>query len=223
MKLIFLKRILVVPKTKSFKISMNSYINMSTESAFHIFTNVEFTGVFDTMINNDFTSQCKYHLFIKYGDKVYMEVKDVGEIVISFAELQLNNYWKYYYDLSLMLTNNKHLVVQNLQYSSDYNDNQLYDEARFWSIDTASIENNIHDNRLVIISYDNNCYYNINPYDLEYMEYSSFDYLNNFREICMTIYENENIWSNYYNLAIEYKANLMEKNIEELSIGLEKL
>jgi hypothetical protein len=196
---------------------------MSTESAFHIFTNVEFTGVFDTMINNDFTSQCKYHLFIKYGDKVYMEVKDVGEIVISFAELQLNNYWKYYYDLSLMLTNNKHLVVQNLQYSSDYNDNQLYDEARFWSIDTASIENNIHDNRLMIISYDNNCYYNINPYDLEYMEYSSFDYLNNFREICMTIYENENIWSNYYNLAIEYKANLMEKNIEELSIGLEKL
>jgi hypothetical protein len=39
----------------------------------------------------------------------------------------------------------------------------------------------------------------------------------------MTIYENENIWSNYYNLAIEYKANLMEKNIEELSIGLEKI
>jgi hypothetical protein len=152
-----------------------------------------------------------------------MEVKDVGEIVISFAELQQNNYWKYYYDLSLMLTNNKYLVVQDLQYSSDYNDNQLYDEARFWSINTASIENNIHDNRLMIISYDNNCYYNINPYDLEYMEYSSFEYLNNFREICMTIYENENIWSNYYNLAIEYKANLMEKNIEELSIGLEKL
>ena len=42
---------------------------------------------------NDFTSQSKYHLFIKYGDKVYMEVKDVGEIVISFAELQNNNYW----------------------------------------------------------------------------------------------------------------------------------
>lgn len=202
---------------------MNSNINMSTKSAFHTFANVEFTGVFDTMINNDFTSQCKYHLFIKYGEKVYMEVKDVGEIVISFAELQQNNYWKYYYDLSLMLTNNKHLVVQDLQYSSDYNDNQLYDEARFWSIDTASIENNIHDNRLMIISYDNNCYYNINPYDLEYMEYSSFEYLNNFREICMTIYENENIWSNYYNLAIEYKANLMEKNIEELSIGLEKI
>ena len=196
---------------------------MSTKSAFHTFANVEFTGVFDIIVNNDFTSQCKYHLFIKYGEKVYMEVKDVGEIVISFAELQKNNYWKYYYDLSLMLTNNKYLVVQDLQYSSDYNDNQLYDEARFWSINTASIENNIHDNRLMIISYDNNCYYNINPYDLEYMEYSSFEYLNNFREICMTIYENENIWSNYYNLALEYKANLMEKNIEELSIGLEKL
>jgi hypothetical protein len=202
---------------------MNTTIKASTKSAFHTIANVEFTGVFDTMVNNDFTSQCKYHLFIKYGEKVYMEVKDVGEIVISFAELQQNNYWKYYYDLSLLLTNDKHLVIQDLKYSSEYNDNQLYEEARFWSIDTASIENNIHINMLMVVNYDNNCYYKINPYDLEYMEYSSQEYLNNFRAIYMARYEGENMWANYYNLAIEYRANLMEKKVEELSIGFENL
>jgi len=202
---------------------MNSTIKASTKSAFHTIANVEFTGVFDTMVNNDFTSQCKYHLFIKYGDKVYMEVKDIGEIVISFAELQQNNHWKYYYDLSLLLTNDKHLVIQDLQYSSEYNDNQLYEEARFWSIDTASIENNIHINMLMVVNYDNNCYYKINPYDLECMEYSSQEYLNNFRAIYMARCEGENMWANYYNLAIEYRANFMERKVEELSIGFENL
>jgi hypothetical protein len=202
---------------------MNTTINASTKSAFHTIANVEFTGVFDTMVNNDFTSQCKYHLFIKYGDKVYMEVKDIGEIVVSFAELQQNNHWKYYYDLSLLLTNDKHLVIQDLQYSSEYNDIQLYEEARFWSIDTASIENNIHINMLMVVNYDNNCYYKINPYDLECMEYSSQEYLNNFRAIYMARYEDENMWANYYNLAIEYRANFMERKVEELSIGFENL
>lgn len=202
---------------------MNSTITASNKSAFHTITNMEFTGVFDTMVNNDFTSLCKYHLFIRYGDKVYIEVKDVGEIVISFAELQHNKYLKYYYDLSLLLTNDKHLVIQDLQYSSDYNDNQLYDEARFWSIDTASIENNIHINMLMVVNYDNNCYYKINPYDLEYMEYSSQEYLNNFMTIYMTRYEGEKMWVNYYNLAIEYKANIMEKKVEELSVVFENL
>lgn len=195
----------------------------SAKSAFHTITNMEFTGVFDTIVNNDFTSLCKYHLFIRYGDKVYMEVKDIGEIVISFAELQQNNYWKYYYDISLLLTNDKHLVIQDLKYSSEYNDNQLYDEERFWSIDTATIENNIHMNMLMVVNYDNNCYYKINPYDLEYIEYSSQEYLNNFRAIYISKYECKNMWANYYNLAIEYRANLMEKKVEELSVVFENL
>ena len=202
---------------------MNSTITASNKSAFHTITNMEFTGVFDTMVNNDFTSLCKYHLFIRYGDKVYIEVKDVGEIVISFTELQNNKYLKYYYDLSLLLTNDKHLVIQDLQYSSDYNDNQLYDEARFWSIDTASIENNIHINMLMVVNYDNNCYYKINPYDLEYMEYTLPEDLHYFMTIYMTRFEGENMWVNYYNLAIEYKANIMEKKVEELSVVFENL
>jgi hypothetical protein len=207
---------------------MNSTIKSSTKSAYHTFANVEFTGVFDRIVNNDLTYLCYYHLFIKYGDKIYIEVKDVGEIVISFAELQQNMYLKYYYDLSLLLTNGKNIVSQDLKYSSEYNDYQLYNEPRFWSIDTASIENDILFNLLKVISYDNNCYYKINPYDLVNMEYTSPEDLNIFRTIYMMKYEFENntfenMWANYYNLAVEYRANLMEKKVEELSIGLENL
>jgi hypothetical protein len=207
---------------------MNSTIKSSTNSAYHTFANVEFTGVFDRIVNNDLTYLCYYHLFIKYGDKIYIEVKDVGEIVISFAELQQNMYLKYYYDLSLLLTNGKNIVSQDLKYSSEYNDYQLYNEPRFWSIDTASIENDILFNLLKVISYDNNCYYKINPYDLVNMEYTSPEDLNIFRTIYMMKYEFENntfenMWANYYNLAIEYRANLMEKKVEELSIGFENL
>jgi hypothetical protein len=207
---------------------MNSIIKACTKSAYHTFANVEFTGVFDRIVNNDLTYLCYYHLFIKYGDKIYIEVKDVGEIVISFAELQQNMYLKYYYDLSLLLTNGKNIVSQDLKYSSEYNDYQLYNEPRFWSIDTASIENDILFNLLKVISYDNNCYYKINPYDLVNMEYTSPEDLNIFRTIYMMKYEFENntfenMWANYYNLAIEYRANLMEKKVEELSIGFENL
>ena len=207
---------------------MNSLIKTTTESAYHTFANVEFTGVFDRIVNNDLTYICYYHLFIKYDDKVYIEVKDVGEIVISFDELQQNMYLKYYYDLSLLLTNGKNIVSQDLKYSSEYNDYHLYDEPRFWSIDTASIENDILFNLLKVISYDNNCYYKINPYDLANMEYTTQEDLNYFRSIYMMKYEFENnmfenMWANYYNLVIEYRANLMEKKVEELSVVFENL
>jgi hypothetical protein len=196
--------------------TMNSTINANGKFAYHSWENAEFTGAFVRMVNNDFTYQCKYHLFIKYGDKVYMDVKDIGEIVISFAELQQNKYWKYYYNLSLLLTNDKNMVVQDLKYSSEYNDYQLYDEERLWSINTASIENDIHNDTLMVISYDDNCYYKMNPYDLQNMEYSTPEYVNNFRAIYMSNFEGENMWDNYYRLAIEYQTNLIEKKFDEI-------
>ena len=136
---------------------MDSYFNTDGSIAYHKFTNVEFSGVFGE----------DYHFFIKYEDKVYMEVKGIGEIVITFAELQKNKYWKQYYDLSLLLTNNKHSVAEDTVYSSkNTNYSNAYDEARFWSIHTAFMENNSINEGYV-------CYYKINPYDLVGMKYTS--------------------------------------------------
>ena len=146
---------------------------------YHRVANAEFTGVFiaKTRDSGD------YHLFIKYGDKVYMEAKGVGEVVISFDKLQKYKQWKHwkqwkqYYDLSLLLTNDKHLVVEDLKYNSDYCERQIYEERRIWSIDTSFIENN------EVISIGDVCYYNINPFDLEKMEYTSKEDLDIFKNM----------------------------------------
>ena len=179
---------------------MNSTMIASNKNAFHTVVNAEFTGVYERIIDN-FTTvflgsvKDDYHLFIKYGDKVYMDVKGVGEIVMSFADLQQNKYWKYYYDLSLLLTADKNMTIQSLhrKYTSwyidtgNYIDGEIYDQERFWSIDTSYIEYEVNTNAKKIRNNDQGiCYYNINPFDLVNMECSSQEDLNTFRNIYMT-------------------------------------
>lgn len=208
---------------------MNSTIEDLYYRAYHTVTNAEFTCAFDRMVSiNNTINISDYHLFIKYGDKVYIEVKNIGEIVISFAKLQNNKYLKYYYDLSHMLTNNKNLVIQDLQYSINYNDHthRIYNEQRFWSIDTAFIELNINTKINKVINNDNVCYYKINPYNLENMEYTSYDDLSTFESTYMSrcafrnnVFDKVCIINN--NLAINYNASLIEKELEELSAIIE--
>jgi sulfur relay (sulfurtransferase) DsrF/TusC family protein len=195
---------------------MNSTIDANSKFAYHTLSNAEFSAAFVRIVNNDFTYHYNYHLFIRYGDKVYIEVKDVGEVVISYAELQQDRNLKYYYDLSLQLTNDKNMVVQDLLYSSEYNEYQLYNEERIWSTNTALIENDIHNNTLMVISYNDNCYYRINPYDLVNMEYTSQEDLHNFRATYMANYEAEDMWNIYYNLAIEHQTDLIQNKFEEI-------
>jgi hypothetical protein len=178
---------------------MNSTIIEGRNNAYHTFADAEFTGVYERIVDN-FTTvflgsvSDDYHLFIKFGDKVYMDVKGVGEIVMSFADLQRNKYWKYYYDLSLLLTADKNMVVQSLhrKYTSwyidtgNFLDELIYDQERFWSIDTTYIEYEVNTNAKKIRNNSQGiCYYNINPYDLLNMECSSQEDLNTFRNIYM--------------------------------------
>jgi hypothetical protein len=178
-----------------------------------------------------------YHLFAKHGDKVYMEVKNVGEIVMSFAELQKNNYWKYYYDLSLMLANDKEIKNEafNNFYDEAYkytgNDDDEYMENRVWSLDTAYIDIDIDENfkhTYKIIPSGNVCCYKINPADVEKMEYASPQDIDIFNEI----YEYRNFirfgyFINrsdiYMNIATEYQVSKIEKELEELSTFFEDM
>ena len=154
--------------------TMNGVINQDGGFYYHNVKNADFSGVFAD----------DYHFFIKYGDKVYMEVKGVGEVVISFDELQKNKQWKHwkqYYDLSLLLTNDTHDVVYDSIYSSKntkYSD--TYSDARFWSIHTSFI-----DAETKVITEGYACHYKINPYDLVYMEYTSQEDLDTFDSMYM--------------------------------------
>ena len=164
-----------------------------------------------------------YHLFARHGDKVYMEVKKVGDIVISFAELQQNKYWRYYYELSCMLAINKE--IKNEPFNNFYNEIYEYTGNRVWSLDTAYIDLDIDQNaneNYKIIPSGNVCYYKINPADVEKMEYASQQGLELFRKIyiCrsdvrMGYFLNRSVI--YKSIAEEYAMNENKKQILNLA------
>jgi hypothetical protein len=195
---------------------MLSVVNTNSNFAYHTIANAEFTAAFIKVINNDLTSFYKYHLFIRYGDKVYIDVDGFREIVLTIAELQQDRYLRFYYELSQMLTNDKHLVVEDLVYNSEYGEDQIYEDARRWSLNTAFIEKDIHNDTLTVVGYSENTYYKINPYLLERMDYTTQEDLDNFRAAYMTTYEDDNMLCNYYNVAFEYQANLLQNKFEEI-------
>ena len=189
---------------------MNSTISYDiSENDYHNFPNVEFTGVFVRSelcpLNNitnriDVTNKSylyDYHLFIKYGDKVYVDVLNVGEIVISYNELQEIKYLKHYYDLSCMISGVNKTVIKKTKYKND--EPIIYNEDRFWGIECSFIEgayknDESFDKDYKLLNRDLNkdlYYYKINPYDLENMEYSS---------------QEENL---------EFQKKFMEKNNDE--------
>jgi hypothetical protein len=130
-----------------------------------------------------------YHLFLRSGNKVYVEVKNVGDAVMSFAELQKNKYLKYYYDISLLLANDRDIVIQNTAFNKAYA--EIYEETkkRTWSFETAYINYNVGQQTLKetyeIIPSGNVCYFKINPADVEKMEYTSPQELELFHRIYM--------------------------------------
>jgi len=167
-----------------------------------------------------------YHLFIRSGDKVYMEVRNVGEIVISYAELQQNKYWRYYYELSLLLAKDKHKVIKNEAFNKDYVEIYEYSGDRVWSLDTAYIDLDIdktnNNKNYKIIPSGNVGYYKVNPADLDKMEYTSRQGLELFRKIyiCrsdvrMGYFLNRSVI--YKNIATEYVMNENKKHILNLS------
>ena len=194
---------------------------------YYTVANAEFSGVLDkynVMYYNRIIHIYDYHLFIRYGDKVYMDVKGVGDIVISFDELQKNKHWLHYYDLSLMLTNNTHLLIKDLEYSSHYGygETPIYQEPRVWSIDTAYIDGSYDAKTKKVVDNEYNCYYKINPFDVEKMNCASQYDLNIFTKMYMSRYEihsrtfeKKSVY--YYTFVFDYCVRLMEKELDELS------
>jgi hypothetical protein len=156
-----------------------------------------------------------------------MEVRNAGEIVISFVELQKNKFWKYYYDLSLMLANDKHKVIKNETFNKlyekmyGYTAGRIYTGNRVWSLDTAYIDQSDLKNFKIIPS-GNVCYYKINPFDLEKMEYSTKQELERFEQGYMNGLERVKLFSSrsviYKNIADEYVTNENKKQILNLAI-----
>ena len=201
-----------------------------TSRTSHAIANVECTGVFCQRIYetrpyhnapNYMSCSGDYHLFAKQGDKVYIEVRNAGEIVISFAELQKNKYLKYYYDLSLLLSNDKHRLIKNEAFNKVYNQiygytaGRVYTGDRVWSFETAYIDQS--DLKIFkIIPSGNVCYCKVNPFDLEKMEYSTPQELEVFELGYMNGLERVKWFSHrsviYEKIALEYQSSKEESN-----------
>jgi hypothetical protein len=184
---------------------MNGVVYVNGCYHYHKVSNAEFSGVFG--------GYC-HHIFIKYGDKVYMEANGIGDVVISFSELQSSkswNTWKQFYDLSLLLTNDKHNMAHDIVFSSkNTNYANTYNEARHWSINTAyleTVEAAEADTKFIKCGYV--CYYKINPYDLADMEYTSQEDLDIFQQKYANRMPDDidDVLANYNALAIEHIAN----------------
>lgn len=193
---------------------------------------MEFSGVFDLCYNDtgNYIVGLKYFLFIKFGDLVYIDIKGVGSIIISFAELMSHQYLRMYYELSLVLTENKHKIIEkkkvDYRYIGEYT-KEIYKEERDWFIDTAYFIEDFPSKIKRVEKGKYYCYYNINPNDLRNMSVSSMDDVVKFYEVLYIRYGYEQvsifkgIFTDYTNLMLEYNIRDIENAVEEISVSQE--
>lgn len=188
---------------------------------------MEFSGVFDIGINHKkFHNNIvyyKYFLFIKFRDLIYIDIKNVGDIIITFTELMKHPYLRMYYELSLLLIDNKHKVIESKSMESCY----IYSKDSNWFIDGVQYVEDFTTKvkKIEIVKY---CYYfNINPNDLKNMKVSNDTDIAGFNEVLYIRYGYEHgiiykeLFVDYTNLMIEYNIKLIEEDIEKISASHE--
>ena len=192
---------------------------------------MEFSGVFDITVNvnhDRITNHepivfLKYFMFIKFENKIYIDIKYVGSIIMPFDELMKNKLLKMYYELSLVLVENKNEVIEQKGFSdNDAKITNIYARTRQWFIDSAYFYENIATNIKEVQNKQYYCYYDINPYTLFEADVSTkasierFNY--NFKVRLGYLYPSyDKIVISYMNRVIDYKAALIEKELDEIS------
>lgn len=201
----------------------------STSSTYKI-ESAEVSGVFSqekyrayTYINNVPNSRVyhdgilgDYHLFIRSGNKVYVEVRGSKEVVMSFDDLQKNRYLKFYYDLSLILAKNKHQIIKNEAFNKNYD--EIYGftgKNRLWSLETSYIDyvKQTYNKIYKIVPSGNVCYFKVNPFDIEKMEYTSPQELENF--LMLYMYRKDIVFENFKRRSVIYKSIAKEYAMNE--------
>lgn len=201
---------------------------------YHYIKDMEFSGVFDASFNSkksgDNSIYLKYFLFIKYSNLVYIDIKSVGSIIIPFEELMKHKYLKMYYEISIMLIDNKHQIIEKKseddRYEARYN-KSIYKEERDWFIDSAYFIEDFSTKIKRVETGKYYHYYDIDPNDLRNMDVSSATEIARFFEVLKIRYGYERgmifkkLFEDYTNLLLEYNINLVEKGVEEISASHE--
>ena len=197
----------------------------------HNIPEMEFSGVFDISVNvnhdritiHEPIIFLKYFMFIKFENNIYIDIKYVGSIIMPFEELMKNKLLKMYYELSLLLVENKNEIIEQTGYSdNDAKITNIYVGRRHWCIDCAYFYENIATNIKEVQKKQYYCYYDINPYEMFEVDVSTkasierFNY--NFKVRLGYLYPSyDKIVISYMNRVIDYKAALIEKELDEIS------
>jgi hypothetical protein len=184
---------------------------------------MEFSGLFD--ITHGRIIYLKYFLFIKYKNNIYIDIKGIGDVFMPFEEFSKNKLLKMFYELSLLLIENKNMVNEKINNREHYHHfDFVYTENRVWFIDCAYFIENLETNNKEVRKDRYCCQYNINPNDLRNMEISTNSQIYRFNKTFLG-YEQIDYFKtkiiNYTNLVIDYNASLMEKELDELSTFFE--
>jgi hypothetical protein len=126
--------------------------------------------------------------------------------------------------LSLLVAKDKHKVIKNDAFNKDYD--EIYEETkkRVWSVETSYFDyvKQTYNKIYKIIPSGNVCYYKINPFNLDKMEYTSHQGLEVFRmiyiarkDVRLGYFLNKSVI--YKNIAMEYVMNENKKHILNLA------
>lgn len=127
---------------------------------YHYSDDIEYSAIYD------FSQESinKYFIFINFDNKkkMYIDIKGLESIIMSYDQFIENEDLKKYYELSLKLSENKNYIIEK-------NHGKKVD----WFLDCAYIVNNLETNIKKIEKGKYYCYCNINPYILKKMDFYS--------------------------------------------------
>ena len=189
-----------------------------TTNQHHYIPDMEFSGLFD--ITHGRIIFLKYFLFIKFNNNIYIDVKSIGDVIMSFEEFNKNKLLKMYYELSLLLIENKNIIIEKINNIEYGHYDFVYTEKRNWFIDCAYFVENFTTNSKEVQKDRYCCYYNINPNDLRNMKISTKSHIDRFSKTFLgyeQIYYFKKNLIYYTIIVIDYNADLMEKELDKIS------
>jgi hypothetical protein len=159
----------------------------------------------------------KYMIFIKFGDDmIFVDITNVGSIIMPFEALMKNKYLQKYYRVSLMSIAEKDLIIEKSYYYEMYNANDIMDIGREWFIDAMYI---IEDERTGECEAKNGEYYiSCNPYNLKDMYVATDKEIAGFNKLYDDIYGYEKTGFeerliSYATLLLNHTSHLMKLKI----------
>ncbi len=195
-----------------------------------------FSCVLDMGFKSKKSKYEKIFVFTKFRDLtnscdlIYIDIKNVGCVIIPLEDLLKNKLLKMYYDLSLQLTTRKNLVIE--EQCTEYNRSTFkYEKKNGWFIDSAYFVENYYTAAKKIETGRYYCTYNIDPKDLRNKGVSGEKDIAQFFSALNVRYGYtrpkkfnkmfNKMFIDYTNLMLEYNIASIEEELEKLSASPE--